>query len=132
MPTVVSTVAAATSAGSTASTTTAAVSAAPKTMSTVAKGVGKGPGSGLVTVLDQMQSVAATGAMAPADMPGFTAVAGAVGWTTQMPVPFWNDLGELPLQLPSAAYTLDSVLATQLPALVQFTFMPGRIRSQRD
>jgi hypothetical protein len=102
VPTVVSTVAAATSAtsaGSTMSTTTAAVSAAPKTMSTVAKGVGKGPGSGLVTVLDQMQSVAATGAMAPADMPGLTAVAGAVGWTTQLPVPFWNELGELPLQL---------------------------------
>jgi hypothetical protein len=98
VPGVISTMAAAASAGSTVSTATTAVSAAPKAVSAVSNGAGKGlgkaAGAGLVTVLDQMQSMAATGTMAPADMPGFTAVTGAVGWTTQLPVPFWNELGE--------------------------------------
>jgi hypothetical protein len=98
VPSVLSAVAAATTAGSATSSATAAVSAAPKTMSTVAKGVGKGvgkgTGAGLVAVLDQMQSMAGSGTLAPADMPAFKTVAGAVGWTTQLPVPFWNELGE--------------------------------------
>lgn len=83
--------------------------------------MGKGAGAGLLTVLDQMQSMAATGTMAPADMPGFTPVAGAVGWTTQLPVPFWDELSEswvehaisrMPLEIEQESMALLGALGT--------------------
>jgi hypothetical protein len=55
--------------------------------------VAKGAGGGLLMVLDQMQGAAASGSLAPGDMPGYQTVAAAAGWTTQLPIPFWNKMG---------------------------------------
>jgi hypothetical protein len=70
----------------------------PKGLGALAKGSSTLPkgtaGGGLLAVLDQMQGMASSGTLAPSDMPAFKTVTGAVGWTTQLPVPFWNELGE--------------------------------------
>ncbi len=88
IPSVLSALASAASVGSGASGSSAGLAA---------KGMAKGAGGGLLTVLDQMQSMAGSGTLAPADMPAFKTVTGAVGWTTQLPVPFWNEMGESPM-----------------------------------
>jgi hypothetical protein len=66
-------------------------------MQSLNKIASKGSGPVLLFMLDQMQSVASSGTMAPADMPGFQAVTGSMGWTTQLPVPFWDAASESPL-----------------------------------
>jgi hypothetical protein len=37
------------------------------------------------SLLHQMQGVAASGSLAPSDMPGFQAVAGSGAWTNELP-----------------------------------------------
>jgi hypothetical protein len=58
------------------------------------KVAGKGSGPVLFFMLDQMQSMASTGTMAPADMPGFKDVTASMSWTTQVPIPFWDSTSE--------------------------------------
>jgi hypothetical protein len=62
-------------------------------MQALSKAASKGNGLGLMFTLDQMQSIGAAGLMAPADLPGFRAVAGSMEWTVQLPVPFWDFSG---------------------------------------
>lgn len=62
-------------------------------MQALSKAASKGNGLGLMFTLDQMQSIGAAGLMAPADLPGFRAVAGSMEWTVQLPVPFWDFTG---------------------------------------
>ena len=54
------------------------------------KAGGGAGGGGPVTavLLDQMQGVAASGSLAPGDMPGYQAVAGSGAWTNEVPLPF--------------------------------------------
>jgi hypothetical protein len=72
---------------------TKAVGAAmSKAAGTVATQAATGPS--IMFTLDQMQSLGASGAMAPADLPAFRAVAGSIGWTLQIPLPFLDWIGE--------------------------------------
>jgi hypothetical protein len=72
--------------------TMGAVLKAPN-MQALSKVASKGSGLGVLFTLSQMQSIGTTGFMAPADMPGFKAVAGSMDWTVQLPVPFWDLTG---------------------------------------
>lgn len=71
-------------------TTTAAVGVTSAVALLANKVAGKGSGAVLLFMLDQMQSVATSGFMAPPDMPGFKTVTGSLSWTTQLPIPFWD------------------------------------------
>jgi hypothetical protein len=52
---------------------------------------------GMQYSFDQLQAMASTCAMAPIDMRSYRGIFGSMEWTIQMPLPFWQYFGKLPL-----------------------------------